>query len=281
MPAPPSSHPQAFVGRRSPPPRGDDTAPPEECGGDPRGRRRARGRLPDRRPAEAAPARPPRLRHEPEGRPGPGARGGPARHHRGIRPRSGERPAAGAGGESLDDVGSAARGVRFLRHPLRRVRRMRRRMQRWLLALGVVAVVVPTLAHAHPKPAVPAAKSGGTIYHVKEGDTLSGIAKRFGGSLHALIDAHRLPPRARPAPSVRAPANFVLAVPDLDGTALSFRWPVEGPISSPFGRRRTGWHGGIDIKAELGAPVFAAAGGRGVFSGWEQVYGRGGELGHH
>ena len=168
-------------------------------------------------------------------------------------------------------------------------------MRRGLLALGVLAVVVPTLAHAHPKPAVSAAKSGGTIYHVKEGDTLSGIAKRFGVSPRALIDANglqrpdalrlgqrllipsgsaRAAPRGRAAPSVRAPANFVLAVPDLDGTALSFRWPVEGPISSPFGRRRTGWHGGIDIKAELGTPVFAAAGGRVVFSGWEQFYGR-------
>ncbi|MFZ1061274.1 MAG: LysM domain-containing protein, partial [Candidatus Rokuibacteriota bacterium] len=65
-------------------------------------------------------------------------------------------------------------------------------MRRGLLALGVLAVVVPTLAHAHPKPAVPAAKSGGTIYHVKEGDTLSGIAKRFGVSLRALIDANGL-----------------------------------------------------------------------------------------
>ena len=172
---------------------------------------------------------------------------------------------------------------------------IRRRARRWLLALGVVALTVPALAHAHPKPAVPAAKSGGTIYHVKEGDTLSGIAKRFGVSLHALIDGNdlqrpdalrlgqrlvipsgsvRAAPRGPAAASGRAPANFVLAVPDLDGKALSFRWPVEGPISSPFGRRRSGWHGGIDIKAEMGTPVLAAAGGRVVFSGWEQFYGR-------
>lgn len=171
----------------------------------------------------------------------------------------------------------------------------RRRARRWLLALGVVALTVPALAHAHPKPAVPAAKSGGTIYHVKEGDTLSGIAKRFGVSLRALIDGNglqrpdalrlgqrlvipsgsvRAARRGPAAASGRAPANFVLAVADLDGKALSFRWPVEGPISSPFGRRRNGWHGGIDIKAEMGTPVFAAAGGRVVFSGWEKFYGR-------
>ena len=170
-----------------------------------------------------------------------------------------------------------------------------RRGRRWLLALGFVAVTVPALAHADSKPVVPLAKSGGTIYHVKEGDTLSGIAKRFGVSLGALIDANglqrpdalrlgqrllippgsaRAAPRGRAAASDRAPANLVLAVPDLDGTTLSFRWPVEGPISSPFGRRRTGWHGGIDIKADMGTPVFAAAGGRVVFSGWEKFYGR-------
>jgi lipoprotein NlpD len=169
------------------------------------------------------------------------------------------------------------------------------RARRWLLALGVVAVTVPALANPPPKPVVPAAKSGEMIYRVREGDTLSGIAKRFGVSLRALIDANGLerpdalrlgqrlvlPPgsaravsRGPATPSVRAPANFVLAVPDLDGKALSFRWPAEGPISSPFGRRRTGWHGGIDIKAETGTPVFAAAGGRVVFSGWEKFYGR-------
>ena len=171
----------------------------------------------------------------------------------------------------------------------------RRRARRLLLALGVVAVTVPALADPHPKPAVPAATSRETIYRVKEGDTLSGIAKWLGVSLRALIDANgverpdalrlgqrlvipsrsaRAAPRGPAAGSVRAPANLVLAVPDLDGKALSFRWPAEGPVSSPFGRRRSGWHGGIDIKAETGAPVFAAAGGRVVFSGWEKLYGR-------
>src|SRR3989304_3565255 len=116
---------------------------------------------------------------------------------------------------------------------------MRRRMRRWLPALGRGAA-----------------------------------ALRLGQRLLIPSGSARVAPRGRAAPSVRAPANFVLAVPDLDGTALSFRWPVEGPISSPFGRRRSGWHGGIDIKAELGTPVFAAAGGGGGFGGWGKVYGR-------
>ena len=162
-----------------------------------------------------------------------------------------------------------------------------RRARRWVMVLGIVAVTVPTLAHPHPKPSV--------TYEVKEGDTLRGIAKRFGVSLKALIDANGLqqPDLLRlgqrlvipggsvgPAPggpakeAPRAPANFVLAAPDPDGQAPVFRWPLEGPISSPFGRRRNGWHAGIDIKAEMGTPVFSAASGTVVFSGWEKFYGR-------
>ncbi len=155
------------------------------------------------------------------------------------------------------------------------------------MALGIVAVTVPTLAHPHPKPT--------HVYEVKQGDTLRGIAKRFGVSLKALIDVNGLqqPDLLRlgqrlvipggsvgPAPggpakaAPRAPANLVLAAPDLDGPAPVFRWPLEGPISSPFGRRRNGWHAGIDIKAEMGTPVFSAASGTVVFSGWEKFYGR-------
>jgi len=167
---------------------------------------------------------------------------------------------------------------------------LRRRRRQWLRALGVLAVAVPTLAHAHSKPTIPAAKSGETMYEVKDGDTLGTIAKRFRVRVRALIEANRLqrPDLLHPgqrlmiplgdgtsAPRPAAPPSyFVLAVPDLDGRAPVFRWPLEGPISSPFGRRRSGWHAGIDIKAEVGTPIFAAADGTVAYSGWEKFYGR-------
>lgn len=66
---------------------------------------------------------------------------------------------------------------------------------------------------------------------------------------------------------------MVLAAPDLDGRTPEFGWPVEGPVSSQFGRRRGGWHAGIDIQAEVGAPIFAAAPGTVYYSGWEKRYG--------
>ncbi len=39
-------------------------------------------------------------------------------------------------------------------------------------------------------------------------------------------------------------------------------WPTAGSISSPFGKRRRGFHAGIDITAPRGQLVVAAAGGR-------------------
>ena len=75
-----------------------------------------------------------------------------------------------------------------------------------------------------------------------------------------------------PAPT--APGGIVLAVPDFDDAPLAFAWPAEGPVTSTYGRRRNGWHRGIDIKAELGTPVVAAAPGVVIMSGVEALYGR-------
>jgi len=63
-------------------------------------------------------------------------------------------------------------------------------------------------------------------------------------------------------------------VPDFVEAAPPFLWPVEGPVSSTFGRRRSGWHRGIDITADRGAVIFAAAAGVVVTSGIEYRYGR-------
>ncbi|MGI9860652.1 peptidoglycan DD-metalloendopeptidase family protein [Moorella naiadis] len=57
-------------------------------------------------------------------------------------------------------------------------------------------------------------------------------------------------------------------------------WPVQGPVTSPFGRRDSpfGWreefHDGIDIAATYGAEVQAAGNGRVTFAGWMPVYGQ-------
>jgi murein DD-endopeptidase MepM/ murein hydrolase activator NlpD len=75
-------------------------------------------------------------------------------------------------------------------------------------------------------------------------------------------------------PPAVGPRGIELAVPDFVETAPPFAWPVEGPISSVFGRRRNSWHRGIDIKAEHGTVILASAAGVVVTAGTEPRYGR-------
>ncbi len=192
-------------------------------------------------------------------------------------------------------------------------------------AVGVatlVAVVAPA-AGAPPSTRADGPRSSGDVHEVRAGETLSGIARRYGVSVSGLVAANglrgqsalvrvgqrlRIPQataRAKVAASksvVRAgsksagmkaagtkagagarrsakrldlmPKNLVLTVPDFTEIAPLFAWPVEGPVSSAFGRRRLGWHRGIDIKADLGMSILAAAPGFVVASGYETRYGR-------
>jgi murein DD-endopeptidase MepM/ murein hydrolase activator NlpD len=84
----------------------------------------------------------------------------------------------------------------------------------------------------------------------------------------------RAPSPPRPAAMTRGPRGVELAVPDFLDASPLFTWPVEGAVTSTFGRRRSAWHRGIDIKAERGAVIFAAAAGVVVASGVEPRYGR-------
>lgn len=50
------------------------------------------------------------------------------------------------------------------------------------------------------------------------------------------------------------------------GSRVSLRWPVSGVVTSPFGRRGSRMHDGIDIGAREGTPVHAAASGEIVYA---------------
>jgi murein DD-endopeptidase MepM/ murein hydrolase activator NlpD len=50
-------------------------------------------------------------------------------------------------------------------------------------------------------------------------------------------------------------------------------WPVQGPVTSPFGMRWGRMHEGIDIGASSGTPIHAAASGTVIIAGWVSGYG--------
>ena len=172
-----------------------------------------------------------------------------------------------------------------------------------IATLGLIVALGPAVGHAEP---VASPRTAQRVYEVKPGDTLTALAKKFGVTVATLVKANRLPgsdarlkvgqrlvipvadtalaarrgnapqagaPARAAAPPAQPPPRLALAVPDFDGEALPFAWPAEGPVISTFGQRRSGWHGGIDIKAPLGTPVQAAAAGVVVASGTEARYG--------
>jgi murein DD-endopeptidase MepM/ murein hydrolase activator NlpD len=146
---------------------------------------------------------------------------------------------------------------------------------------------------------------------VRSGESISRIAVRYRVTRAALVSANQLMnphalrsgqrlsvPGCRPAPAPstagEAPGNQpddegvlikrvgprriltsrVLGAPDFREERISLVWPVEGPVISTFGRRSRGWHAGIDITAEVGSQIYAAAAGTVVYSGWIRAYGQ-------
>jgi murein DD-endopeptidase MepM/ murein hydrolase activator NlpD len=82
------------------------------------------------------------------------------------------------------------------------------------------------------------------------------------------------PPRLRSQSLLsQRPSNLILQLPNFGDRLPLFLWPVQGPVTSGFGLRRSGWHKGIDIKADRGASVGASASGLVVASGFEDSYG--------
>lgn len=169
---------------------------------------------------------------------------------------------------------------------------------------------VPSRAAAGPSHRSLGQTAGHTVHVVRSGDSIARIAALYSVPRKSLIDANKL---ARPgqlrigqrlvvpgtrvaagggraqlvdavldngdvlvvrAGPRRVPTRFYMAFPEVDGQALDFAWPVEGPVISPFGKRRGGWHAGMDIKAEIGTPILAAAPGVVISSGQERAYGR-------
>ncbi len=146
------------------------------------------------------------------------------------------------------------------------------------------------------------------VHVVRKGETIGRIAQQHHVTQKSLIATNRLQspnslrvgqrltlPRcqgARPRPGVaaadaanraqltarvgprRVPTRLHLAMPAFAGEIPAFEWPVDGPVLSGFGKRRAGWHAGVDIRADSGTAIVAAAPGTVVFSGWAASYGQ-------
>lgn len=133
----------------------------------------------------------------------------------------------------------------------------------------------------------------GVLYEVRKGDSVSGIAARYGMKSKTIISHNRLVKgRIRPGQKIFLPdareqaENRQIAAgkkkkgrPEIIASLKNFIWPLRGRITSGFGTRRDPlkggrqFHCGIDISANLGTRVRAAADGRVIFSGWKTGYG--------
>jgi murein DD-endopeptidase MepM/ murein hydrolase activator NlpD len=155
---------------------------------------------------------------------------------------------------------------------------------------------IPDVDAARGERATPAKAPAVVVHDVQRGDTLSAIAMKYKVTVASLVIANRLRgprarlalgqqltiPRPRGAPTLRGrrgpvdeplPVSLVLSVPDF-GDAPAFQWPVIGPVTSMFGRRSRTWHRGVDIRADGGTPIVAAAAGVVIASGFEARYGQ-------
>jgi murein DD-endopeptidase MepM/ murein hydrolase activator NlpD len=131
------------------------------------------------------------------------------------------------------------------------------------------------------------------IHHVvRPGESVSGIAQRYGVPYEDVVRANRLrdPERIVVGRRLKIPgATAVGAVaPPRGGSPITpigyapvsasdkngFQWPVPGgTVTSPFGRRDGSQHDGIDVQAPIGTAVRVARGGQVLYAGALRGYG--------
>ncbi|MCL6639472.1 MAG: M23 family metallopeptidase [Firmicutes bacterium] len=120
--------------------------------------------------------------------------------------------------------------------------------------------------------------AGCTVHRVQPGETLWDIARTYRVDLKTIIEKNGL----SDADHIRDGQELLIPYGEKEvparGTAYRnaaplMSWPLYGVVTSPFGMRDGHPHEGIDIAAEEGEPVRAAAPGRVAFAGPRGTYG--------
>lgn len=139
------------------------------------------------------------------------------------------------------------------------------------ICFTLLAFVFGCASSLKPKPVF---KSKKGIYHkVKKGETLWRIAKTYNINLKKLKRINHIAnvrsikpgtmlfiPGAKKTLKVKPPSPSI--------RKGFFMWPLKGKLTSRYGIRNKQKHDGIDIAAPKGSPIYAAASGKVIFSGW-------------
>ena len=96
----------------------------------------------------------------------------------------------------------------------------------------------------------------------------------YRGLIETTATAERPLPLREKRPARWKPRPPPVHPPIPDDAGKLFSWPIQGTLTSRFGPRNGSFHDGIDIAAQAGAPVRAAAAGRVIFSDNLRGYGK-------
>lgn len=123
------------------------------------------------------------------------------------------------------------------------------------------------------------AHASGAVHKVQRGETLAGIARRYGVPADRVAAANGLdvqsaiiPGQELIIPGAR-PRIQLASRGEVRGAGGGWIWPVRGRLTSGFGPRWGSVHPGIDIGAPAGTTVVAARAGRVIEAGWDGGYG--------
>lgn len=121
-----------------------------------------------------------------------------------------------------------------------------------------------------------AAAYGVSVQKIRQHNNIAGNTIRVGEVLF-IPDAHPLKKKVERIAPRQAPTS--VAKEQEERPRKIFQWPVEGRITSSFGRRispisgKRSFHTGLDIGCPMDTPVKAAADGKVIFSGWKEIFG--------